>query len=875
MPKIKKFYFVNHSHTDIGFTDYQDVCYRQHMEFIDYAIEMCERTADYPKEAKAKWVCEVTGMTERYLNSRPSSQVERFLKWHKAGQIDIAGMQYNLTPLLNVEQMHRTLYPVKRMRETFGVDIRVAMNCDVNGASWIFADLLPEIGIELFTMAVNPVRGQVPKPRPTAFWWEGPSGNKLLAWNGYHYLFGGLAGLGHMELAEKFVPGIVEKLENDPNYPFDFVYGQTTNPIRVDNGYPDSNLYDFIRAWNDAGKTPRMELITVSELNRILREQYADKLVTWRGDWLDWWCDGVASSAFETGLNRGTHEIMHSAETIGAWLHALGKKGWDVERLIKTYESMTLYDEHTWGAFSSIESPNGLFSRSQWNKKAGYAYHASAEAHDILARASRELASGFAKQEDEVRFDLGHLPPELAKPEPTYQELMVINTLPYDREVVVEEPIRRGGQAPNGMLEMFMPRGLTWGIQPDPVGRRVQGKVPGFGFSFLPFTNEPKGEDLKGSGRTIENEYYRITVDPNSGGLSEFYDKKLGYDFAGNYRGWKLGQYVYEWVDSPKGRDALFRMDWSSEYFGEGLKDTPFRHETPVEVMVGQPEVTTFEARIQVTIKAKGVRSATCTYVLPTRKKTLEINWMLDKEHITDPEAVFVAFPFNLERPEFRADINGIPLTPDEEQLNWTVRDWYPIQRWVHIHDGSRGVTMVPMDAPLVHLGGITTGKWAERLEPESTTIMSWALNNHWMVNFKASQGGLIPLRYRLTTHEGVAGDAECAKFGVETVTQPIVLRDLVRHPGAPKEGVFMKVANPEPFLVTAKPADDGNGIIVRIQNVTEEDHDCSIAFPELQPTAARRVNPVEVDLESLDVRDRTIAVRVPGRAVRSVRIVF
>src|SRR5690606_27935988 len=137
--------------------------------------------------------------------------------------------------------------------------------------------------------------------RPSAFWWEGPAGGKVLAWNGYHYLFGGLAGLGHPELAAQLVPGIVKKLEEDPNYPFDFVYGQTTNPVRVDNGPPDTSLSDFIKEWNESGKTPRMELITVTELNRILRERYAESLPTMRGDWLDWWCDGVASSAFETG----------------------------------------------------------------------------------------------------------------------------------------------------------------------------------------------------------------------------------------------------------------------------------------------------------------------------------------------------------------------------------------------------------------------------------------------------------------------------------------------------------------------------------------------------------------------------------------------
>ena len=30
MQPIKTLYVVNHSHTDIGFTDYQDLCFRQH-----------------------------------------------------------------------------------------------------------------------------------------------------------------------------------------------------------------------------------------------------------------------------------------------------------------------------------------------------------------------------------------------------------------------------------------------------------------------------------------------------------------------------------------------------------------------------------------------------------------------------------------------------------------------------------------------------------------------------------------------------------------------------------------------------------------------------------------------------------------------------
>ena len=49
MPQIKTVYICNHTHTDIGFTDYQDVCFRQHAEFYGQALDLIEATSDYPE----------------------------------------------------------------------------------------------------------------------------------------------------------------------------------------------------------------------------------------------------------------------------------------------------------------------------------------------------------------------------------------------------------------------------------------------------------------------------------------------------------------------------------------------------------------------------------------------------------------------------------------------------------------------------------------------------------------------------------------------------------------------------------------------------------------------------------------------------------
>ena len=120
MAGIETLYLTNHSHTDIGFTDYQGVCFRQHCEFVDGALDLVEATADYPEGSRYRWTCEVTGPLLRWLRTASPAQVERFRRHHEQGAIDVAGMQYNLTPLLNVEQLCRSLYPLRALREEYG-----------------------------------------------------------------------------------------------------------------------------------------------------------------------------------------------------------------------------------------------------------------------------------------------------------------------------------------------------------------------------------------------------------------------------------------------------------------------------------------------------------------------------------------------------------------------------------------------------------------------------------------------------------------------------------------------------------------------------------------------------------------------------------
>jgi alpha-mannosidase len=870
---ISTIYVCNHTHTDIGFTDYQDIAFRQHAEFIDKALDLIEATDSYPAEAQYRWTCETTGPLMRYLRGASPDQIKRFQRWHERGRIDVAAMQYNLTPLLNIEQMHRSLYPLRALRDEFGLKVESAMQDDVNGVSWLFADLLSELGIWFYTAAVNPIRGARPKPFPGAFWWEGPSGKKVLAWNGYHYLFGrSQAGLGNWDLVDRLLPRWVKQLEDDPDYPYDFLYCESTHPVRVDNGPPDPRMPEFVKRWNAEDRPFKFQFVTTTGFGRMLRERHGNAIGAQRGDWTDHWTDGPGSSAYETGVNRNAHEILGAAEAIEAWLRSKGKSGWSAARAAYAYDNATLFDEHTWGAYSSVEAPDSLFTRAQWNRKANYAFTAAMEAHDQLARAARTLAKPLGTQGPEGIFNLGDLEPAEAFKPSGIDELLVINTLPWERKVIVEEPEPRGGAAPDGVLDCFFNRGSGWGgSRPIPPVRRAAGTVPGMGYAFIKIA-PPDAADLKVSAGTIENRHYRIKVDRKTGGLLEFFDKDQGHDFAGEYQGWRAGQYIYEEVESEEGRLAIANIDFAHPDFFVGRKDTPWKRSVAKKVKLGKPRIAEGRASIDVTITAPGVAGATVTYALDAGTKAVAIDWTLDKLDNPDPEAVFITFPFNLGKPDFTIDLNGIPAKPNADQLDGAAKDWYPLQRWVDVSDGKRGVTLVPLEAPLVHLGGITTGKWSRTLEPEGPTIMSWALNNHWLVNFKSSQHGRIPLRYRLTTHTGAVDPTAAARFAAEAAMPPVVLRDIA--PAGKRSDSFFAVDPDAPILVTAKPGEAEGWVALRLQNLSRGKIRPTVSFSEA-PVEARGADPIEHANGALSLDGPRLGVDLEPLGISTVLVRF
>lgn len=404
MSVVSGIHLVHLCHTDIGYTHDQPTLWDLQRRFLDQAIDLAECDLDDDEPSAFRWTVETTAPLLRWLESAPPERVEALRRLEAAGRIEITAMLANGTPLYGPAETIESLRPVETLRDRYGFDVRHAMNFDVNGQNWPLVDALLDAGVEGFWMGINNHFGAAPSDRPSLFRWEGPSGRTVPTLDGYHYSAGWNLGVG------QDVDTFCERWETVADRLDDIGYDLPTLPVPSyhpfgDNGPPFDRYGEFVEEWNAQpavadGALPTLTLSTPSLWWESVDDRIDDAPVR-RGDWTDYWNFGCLSSARETGINRESRRRLLTADAMEAMLGALG--GGADERpperraeggtRRRAWRALQRYDEHTWGADTSISVPEGDDARTQWNHKANYAHTARSHSNMLRRDAVAEIAT--------------------------------------------------------------------------------------------------------------------------------------------------------------------------------------------------------------------------------------------------------------------------------------------------------------------------------------------------------------------------------------------------------------------------------------------------------------------------------------------------
>jgi len=371
---VKSFdlYLIMHTHTDLGYTQPQLELVDLHMDFIDKAVDYVQATRDRPDAEQFRWTCETSWAVQQYLQNRSPEQIKAFINCVKTGHIAVTGMYHNQTALSGYEEMANMVSVAKDICKTYDIPVLSAMNSDVNGIARGYVPLLNAMGVKNLNMAINWTKGGPPfrNSCPNGFIWKAPDGSEMLVWNSDGYQKGNQLGLLPLSAQAPLntsweYAGLINK-----GYPLDFISVQIQG-IGGDNRPPNKDICDVVRSWNATWANPRLRLATLDDYFERL-QQDRDKLPQVTGEWPDWWSDGVASTAFTTGLSR---EAAHMLKTDAA-LAALNPDNTVAREINDLYLANSIYNEHTWGGHNSIDEPWVPYHQMIWNWKAGHVYRA-------------------------------------------------------------------------------------------------------------------------------------------------------------------------------------------------------------------------------------------------------------------------------------------------------------------------------------------------------------------------------------------------------------------------------------------------------------------------------------------------------------------
>ena len=804
-------YLLPHSHTDIGYTDLQTRVAKNHMDYLDSVIDFCKATNDYPDEAKFRWNIEVSWSLQNYIKNRPEAKVRELIDLLKSGRIELSAWYLQLSDCFSHEELIRAVLYAKELSRTYGFPLQSAMNNDVTGFSWAVPQILSQIWVRYFTTGINEDRSRAPLRRPNPFYWQSPDGSKIFHWNGEHYLFANYGLLIHEGYEKSFskVMDYLGKLEARGDYPYDTIAFHISGYV-TDNCPPKKELSDRVREWNNRWAYPKLRLATMGEFFTAFEKKYAKDIPTYKLGWPDYWTDGVASTSFETGINRQAHNELLTAEK-WAFVASLMNNDFSFPQneISEGYNKTMLYDEHTWGAWNSISDPESEFARSQWTIKSGFAYQAREIARTVTNRSVQALVQNIATSE-------------------TFT-FAVFNPLSWERTDVVKISLppplrdkkgnfalidkRTGGEVGFQLLDqntmVFIPKNVP------PVGYAV--------FMLIPDRTPAAGQATARIGEnTIENRFYKIAMDPVTGGLSSIVDKETGQELVDLKAPYSLNQYIYE--NPEGGRNAVNNMK----------KKPEFKRYSPVSAAVAPGMKGAAASSLIVKTKAKQCPEIKSEVILYEDIKRIDLINTLKKDETYESEAVYFAFPFGVADGKFKFEIADAEMAPEADQLPGTTRDWQTVQSWVEIAGTKQSIVWSPLEAPLIQFCDINTGKWLSKLDLINTRLFSYAMNNYWHTNFKAGQGGTLVFRYSLTSRPGGADSSKSTRFGWEVHT-PLQSSWLPEKNAGPLPAAalsFFTVDKPNVLIQAVRPSGDGRGIVFRLREVAGQDVEVKISSP-------------------------------------------
>ena len=831
-------YIYPHSHVDIGYTNTQANVEIIHKRNLVNGMKLARETANYPEGARYVWNPEVIWPVERYLKNAKTAEKEEVLDAIRKGYIRLdAGYINDNTSVTADEEFPALFGEAKRLEKLTGVPVHTIVQVDVPGMSWGIVSMAAQFGIKYAFVPFNggDRTGLSDRLSFKPFWWIGPDGvSKILFLQPGDYTPGARAkGYKYWPLMagqkdpekllqivktdhprENFIDGYLwgklKELENNNDYPYD-LFPMTW--AMADNTPIDADLPDAVKSWNEEYAFPHLVISGSTDIMSAFEKKYGDIIPSFRGDFTEYWTDGLGSAAHETSMNRQSKERLIQSDILWSMLHP-GEKAPRTE-LNEAWRNVLMGSEHTW----CYMNPNQADMQNEiWRVKQGFFKSAEANSKQLLSNSLKSVSAENSKI------------------------IGVFNTLSWSRGGL----ITLSGEQSKGFSSVKDEKNKLVASQRLSTGELVflAADIPAFGTkNYILSTETGKKSEVKlAKGNTLDNGLVKVLVNPVSGDITSIKDQS-GLEFANTKDACNINSFRYL-LGSGKPASGGPQYAVNPNISDNQAIANRINATGPTEVKTTIKENGPLVASILIESKADGCNALTREVRVIAVCPEIEINNRLDKIATTEKEGIHFGFAFDIPNGRTRMDIPWGVVEIDADQLPAANRNWICFQRWLDISNEDRGITWCSLDAPTFESGNMTANiiggafhspDWIQNL-PLSSTIYSWALNNHWHTNFPLSQEGKLSFRYRILPHQHAYDAVKANRFGLEQA-QPLIATP-VKEKSTVKP--LLKIDNEKVFISIVKTSADGKSMIIRLRSVSDKAETVNLSFPAFKPKSIR-----------------------------------
>lgn len=848
---------VPHEHLDIGFTDYPARVAELHAQSVDSAMDAIKRTPEF------RWTLDGYWVAEQYMNGRSNTSQERFLENLKSGKLMVPAEFANQhTGNASLEGLARTLYGSHDFAKRYLLTTPdTVLTVDVPSYTWSWASILHDAGIKYFIGASNswraPIMLQGKWNEKSPFYWEGPDGGRVLMWYSraylqLHTLFGSP---WRMASVRDALPVFLQAYTR-PDYTASsaIIFGS-----QLENTAFAREQAEIVGEWNKQYAWPRLEFATAHDAMAQLDREFAGKLPIIRGDLGPYWEDGYGSDAAYTAKHRANQSRLLTAEklsTVPALLDANVNP--DRAMLADAWQNQLLYDEHTWTYVGATTQPQNEQSERQIELKRARTTEGERQIDEIIQRSWGQLSAFIAPRDN---------------------SLLVFNPLNWERNGLVSLDLPDGSEIvdnttgkPVPYEVLFTGKGIPLpGFGPGYKRVRFEAEaIPSVGYKLFAIKPAKSANPVAQTkdGTTIENEFYRIKLDPSTASVRSIFDKQLGQELVDATSPYRFGSYIYVTGGDDYPNNSLYR-------YGAGIKPPSLGTHPAANgklLSIRKVPYGTVAVMEAASVNTPKLRTEITLY---DSQKKIEFRYDLKKKRVLDRESAYFAFPFRAKNPSFTyATQNGF-VNPAKDELPGGSREWYIASPWAAVSTQEFTASVIPVDAPLVTFGDIMRGLWPTEFKPKSGSVFSWVMNNYWGTNFLAWQGGSFTFRYIVSSAASL-DPAALAHAGQDAVTplESAQMPASLEHSVLPRDRAsLLTIDNDAVLMTTWKLAEDGRGSIVRLVETAGKEQTLHLKSDYVQFQQAWRTSLLEENESEIPVRGGTVSVTLRPFEILTLRL--